>query len=109
MHSELHTVNREVSMQFMSTVRALSEACQLAYMSGRWVHTDRYGNTLIRIVESTLPGNGDYSAGVTSGKWCTGVVAALCAFSDLKYLDFISLPCNISRREKQDENQKGFA
>lgn len=52
----------------MSTAQALSEACQLAYMSGQWVHTDRYGNTLIKIVESTLPGNGDYSAGVTSRK-----------------------------------------
>ena len=55
-------------MLMMSTARALSEACQLAYMSGQWVHTDCYGNTLIKIVESTLPGNGDYSAGVTSRK-----------------------------------------
>ncbi|KAK7103655.1 beclin 1-associated autophagy-related key regulator-like [Littorina saxatilis] len=56
----------ETSSLFMSTARQLSEACQLAYMSGQWVHTDRYGNTLIKIVESTLPGNGVYSAGVTS-------------------------------------------
>ncbi|KAL8611017.1 hypothetical protein ACOMHN_042633 [Nucella lapillus] len=56
----------EASSLLMSTARALSEASQLTYMSGRWVHTDRYGNTLIKIVESTLPGNGDYSAGVTS-------------------------------------------
>lgn len=59
---------RETSSLFMSTARQLSEACQLAYMSGQWVHTDRYGNTLIKIVESTLPGNGVYSAGVTSGE-----------------------------------------
>ena len=47
---------------------ALTEACQLAYMSGRWVHTDRDGNNYIKIVESVLPGNGDYSAAATSGK-----------------------------------------
>ncbi|XP_076463904.1 beclin 1-associated autophagy-related key regulator-like [Babylonia areolata] len=60
------SLSLEASSLLMSTARALSEASQLTYMSGRWVHTDRYGNTLIKIVESVLPGNGDYSAGVTS-------------------------------------------
>lgn len=66
----------EASSLLMSTARALSEASQLTYMSGRWVHTDRYGNTLIKIVESTLPGNGDYSAGVTSER------QELCSLAD---------------------------
>ena len=49
--------------------RDLQDAAQLAYMSGRWVHTDRYGNTVIKIVESELPGNGNYSAGVANGEF----------------------------------------
>jgi hypothetical protein len=62
----------------------LREACQLAYMSGRWVQTDRDGNNFITIVESALPGNGDYSGAVTSGQFGSckvGVSKLMCAIS----------------------------
>ncbi|XP_025105995.1 beclin 1-associated autophagy-related key regulator-like isoform X2 [Pomacea canaliculata] len=50
-----------------STVTALKEACQTAYLSGHWVLTDHEGNTAFKIVESTVPGNGDYSAAISKG------------------------------------------
>ncbi|XP_067682187.1 beclin 1-associated autophagy-related key regulator-like [Haliotis asinina] len=46
----------------MSTVSALKEACQTTFVRGHWVYTDNGGDTGHRIVEPSLPGNGDYSA-----------------------------------------------
>ena len=46
----------------MSTVSALAEARQTSYIRGRWVYTENAGEQQYRIIEPTLPGNGDYSA-----------------------------------------------
>ena len=46
----------------MSTVSALAEARQTSYIRGRWVYTENAGELQYRIIEPTLPGNGDYSA-----------------------------------------------
>ncbi|KAL5008839.1 hypothetical protein ScPMuIL_014420 [Solemya velum] len=54
--------NSEVENMALSTVRALKDASQTAYVKGRWVYTDNGGDMECRIVETKLPGNGDYSA-----------------------------------------------
>ena len=51
----------------MSTVSALAEARQTSYIRGRWVYTENAGELQYRIIEPTLPGNGDYSA---YNLWC---------------------------------------
>nr|KAG5711877.1 hypothetical protein BaRGS_026318 [Batillaria attramentaria] len=51
----------------LSTVTALKEASLMTYMSGQWILTDHNGNTFFKIVESRLPGHGDYSVAVTKG------------------------------------------
>ncbi len=55
----------------MSTVSALAEARQTSYIRGRWVYTENAGELQYRIVEPTLPGNGDYSAYNLWREWRT--------------------------------------
>ncbi|XP_064601890.1 beclin 1-associated autophagy-related key regulator-like [Liolophura sinensis] len=46
----------------LSTVSALKDASHTAYIKGRWVYADHNGDLQYKVVESTLPGSGDYSA-----------------------------------------------
>ncbi|XP_064621792.1 beclin 1-associated autophagy-related key regulator-like [Lineus longissimus] len=52
----------EADSMVMSTVSALAEARRMSYVRGRWIDLDNGGEMQYRIVEPTLPGNGDYSA-----------------------------------------------
>ena len=52
----------------MSTVSALAEARHTAYIRGRWVYTDNCSGELqYRVVDPSLPANGDYSP---YNMWC---------------------------------------
>ncbi|XP_014671329.1 PREDICTED: beclin 1-associated autophagy-related key regulator-like [Priapulus caudatus] len=45
----------------LSTVSALAEARHTAYIRGRWVYSDIDGELQYKVVEPTLPSNGDYT------------------------------------------------
>lgn len=62
MYIDLYLDFSDTDSMAQSTVTALAEARQTSYVRGRWVYTENAGELLYRIVEPTLPGNGDYSA-----------------------------------------------
>ncbi|KAK7504309.1 hypothetical protein BaRGS_00004613 [Batillaria attramentaria] len=65
--SGVSTIGLSSESLALSTVTALKEASLMTYMSGQWILTDHNGNTFFKIVESRLPGHGDYSVAVTKG------------------------------------------
>ncbi|ESO87677.1 hypothetical protein LOTGIDRAFT_234926 [Lottia gigantea] len=46
----------------ISTASAIKDACQTAYVRGQWQYSDVRSDTIYRILEPTLPSNGNYSA-----------------------------------------------
>ncbi|ELT88688.1 hypothetical protein CAPTEDRAFT_175681 [Capitella teleta] len=52
----------EEDVMAQSMVSALAEARHTAYVRGRWIYTDNSGELHYRIIEPSLPGNGDYSS-----------------------------------------------
>ncbi|XP_050406257.1 beclin 1-associated autophagy-related key regulator [Patella vulgata] len=45
-----------------SMINTIKEACQTAYVRGKWQYTDLRSDTLYKILEPTLPSNGNFSA-----------------------------------------------